>query len=266
MMDWLGKQEPAATDKKSRLRRVFAAPTAWGSAQLLKERFGIEAFLECFGQTEICMPVLTPYGRERPAGAVGLAVDEWFEIRIADPDTDEPVPDGQVGEFQIRPRENWILNSGYFGRPDATAEVRRNLWYHTGDAMRRDDEGWYYFVDRLKDCLRRRGENISSYEVEQPAQSHPAVLEVAAVGLPADEEAGEDEVGLFIVLKAGVQATPAEIGAWMKDRLPQALRPRFIRIVDAFPMTPSGKVQKAAMRNWGRVGAWDALAEGVGPQ
>jgi len=257
MMDWVGKQAPNAFEKRSRLRCVFAAPTAWTVADDLKKRFGIEAFVECFGQTEICLPMMTPYGVQRPPGATGYAVDEWFDIRLANPDTDEVVDDGQIGELQIRIKEDWTLNSGYYGMPEATANSRRNLWFHTGDGMRMDNDGWYFFADRLKDCLRRRGENISSFEVERPILQHPAVKEAAAVGLPADEEAGEDEVGVFIIPKDGATVSPEEISDFVKDKLPEFLTPRFIQVVDKFPMTPSGKIQKAELRRVGRKEAWD---------
>ena len=123
--------------------------------------------------------------------------------------------------------------------------------------MRQDAEGWYYFVDRLKDCLRRRGENISSYEVERPILTHPAVADCAAVGMPADEEAGEDEVGVFIIVKDGEKVTAEEIDAWAATRMPEFLRPRYVRFVDSFPETPSGKVQKAKLRALGTTTAWD---------
>jgi crotonobetaine/carnitine-CoA ligase len=257
MMDWVAKQPPAETDKKSRLRCVFAAPTAWTAVDILKQRYGIEAFVECFGQTEICLPMLTPYGMPRPPGSCGLAVSDMFDIRLADPDTDEAVPQGQVGELQVRTKEPWTINSGYFGMPEATANARRNLWFHTGDGLREDADGWFYFVDRLKDCLRRRGENISSYEVERPILQHEAVHDCAAVGMPADEEAGEDEVGVFVITKEGKKAAAEDIDRWVDGKLPEFLRPRYIQFVDSFPMTPSGKIQKAKLRAMGTKGMWD---------
>ena len=262
MMDWVAKQPPADTDKRSRLRCVFSTPTAWSHVDTLKQRFGIEAFVEAFGQTEICLPMLTPYGMTRPAGSCGLGVTDWFEIRLADLETDEEVAQGQVGELQVRPKEPWLINSGYYGMPEATANARRNLWFHTGDGMREDKDGWYYFVDRLKDCLRRRGENISSYEVERPILAHEAVHDCAATGMPADEEAGEDEVGVFVILKEGGKVTADEIDQWVSTRLPEFLRPRYIRFVDSFPMTPSGKIQKAKLRAMGIAGMWDRLSAG----
>ena len=107
------------------------------------------------------MPILSPYGVERPPGAAGLLVSDWFEIQLVDPETDQEVPVGQVGEMVVRSKHPWTLSSGYYGMPEKTVEAWRNLWFHSGDALRQDEEGWYYFVDRYKDALRRRGENIS---------------------------------------------------------------------------------------------------------
>jgi len=248
MMSWIFNQPETSEDLEHRLRCIFSAPTASSILDSFKQRFGVETFVECFGQTEISMPILTPYGVDRPPGAAGLAVTDWFEIRLADPDTDDEVPPGEVGELLVRPKEPWIVNSGYWGMPDATADARRNLWLHTGDGLRRDEDGWYYFVDRLKDCLRRRGENISSQEVEGPILAHPAVAECAVIGVPADEEAGEDEVRAFVVVHAGAQLRPEEIVEWAIERMPSFLVPRYVELIDSLPVTPNGKVQKAKLR------------------
>jgi crotonobetaine/carnitine-CoA ligase len=133
--------------------------------------------------------------------------------------------------------------------PEKTLEAWRNLWFHTGDALRRDEDGWYYFIDRYKDALRRRGENISSYEVEQAILGHPSVVECAVVGVPADVEAGEDEVLAVVVTSEPVQ--PAEILTWCEGRIPAFAIPRFLRVADALPKTPSEKVRKAAIREDG---------------
>ena len=133
---------------------------------------------------------------------------------------------------------------GYFGMPEKTVEAWRNLWFHTGDALRKDADGWFYFVDRYKDALRRRGENISSYEVEQGLLSHPAVLEVAVIAVPADSEAGEDEVMAYVVASGPVDA--AELWQWCEGRIPAFATPRFIRLVDALPKTPVGEGAEGA--------------------
>ena len=139
-------------------------------------------------------------------------------------------------------------SNGYYNMPEKTVEAWRNLWFHTGDALSQDEDGWFYFVDRYKDALRRRGENISSYEVEQAILGHPAVVECAVIGVPADVEAGEDEV-LAAVVTAG-SATADDCGPG-GGRIPAFAIPRYLRIVDQLPKTPSEKVQKSALREYG---------------
>ncbi len=194
------------------------------------------------------MPILTPYGEERPAGACGLLNADWFDARLVDPDTDEEVPDGHVGELIVRQRQPWTGSAGYYGMPERTTEAWRNLWFHTGDALRRDADGWYYFVDRFKDAIRRRGENISSYEVEQAILAHPGVLECAAVAVPAATEAGEDEVALFVVASAEGSVDVELVIEWAHARLPRFAHPAHVTIVEELPKTPSGKIIKSQLR------------------
>lgn len=251
MMDFVWKQPPSEVDRDNDLRCIFAAPTASSILQPFKDRFGVEAFVEVFGLTETSMPIMSPYGIERPAGAAGLLVDGWFDIRLVDPDTDEEVPVGELGELVVRSRYPFTSTLGYFGMPERTVEAQRNCWFHTGDGLRRDADGWYYFVDRLKDAIRRRGENISSYEVEQAILPHPAVLECAVVAIPADVDAGEDEVMVCVVTVPGAELTVEELWAWCDRRLPYFAVPRYVRFLDELPKTPSAKVQKAKLRELG---------------
>ena len=262
MIDFVWQQEPRPDDADNQLRCIFAAPTASSILDQFKERFGVEAFVEVFGLTETCMPILTPYGVDRPPGAAGLLNADWFDIRLVDSDTDEEVPVGEVGELIVRGRYPWTTCQGYFGMPDKTTEAFRNLWFHTGDGLRRDADGWYYFVDRLKDAIRRRGENISSYEVEQGLVSHPALAEVAAIGVPADQEAGEDEVMVFLVPEPGAEIITEEVWAYADKQLPAFAVPRYLRVVDELPKTPSEKVRKMVLREPGV----DAETHDRGPQ
>ncbi|SHK52532.1 crotonobetaine/carnitine-CoA ligase [Pseudonocardia thermophila] len=257
MMDWVYKQPRRPDDADNPLRCLYAVPLATSIAADFKERFGIEAFVENFGLTEIAMPILTPYGEERPPGAAGLLVEDYFDVRLVDPETDEEVPVGEVGELVVRAHLPYTMTTGYYNMPERTVEAQRNLWFHTGDGLRRDAEGWYYFVDRLKDALRRRGENISSFEIEQPILGHPDVVDCAAVGVPADAEAGEDELMVVVVPREGATLTAEDVWEWCEKRLPAFCVPRYVRIVDALPMTPSGKVRKAELRAAGTAGAAD---------
>lgn len=249
MMDFVWKQEPRVDDADNELRCIFAAPTAYSIIDAFKDRFGVESFVEVFGLTETSMPILSPYGEDRPAGAAGLLVEDWFEIRLVDPETDEEVPVGELGELAIRTKLPWTCSMGYYAMPDKTAEAWRNLWFHTGDGLRRDEEGWYYFVDRLKDALRRRGENISSYEVEQALLGHPAITEAAVVAVKADIEAGEDEVMAWLVTSEPVDAH--RLWDWAETRMPSFAVPRFLEFVDELPKTPSERVRKVELRNRG---------------
>ena len=155
---------------------------------------------------------------------------------------------GQVGELCIRAKYPWTTCQGYYGMPEKSLEMFRNCWLHTGDGLKRDKDGWYFFVDRLKDAIRRGGENISSYEVEQAVLGHPAIAECSAVGVPADAEAGEDEVMVCMVLTPGATLTPEEAWAWCDKRLPKFAAPRYLAFLNALPATPSGKIRKAALR------------------
>ena len=249
MMDWTFKQPERPDDADNRLRCVYAAPTASSILDAFRRRYGVEAFVENFGLTETAMPILTPYGEDRPPGAAGLLVDEYFDIRLVDPETDEEVQVGEVGELVVRAKLPWTMTTGYYGMPERTAEAQRNLWFHTGDGLRRDEDGWYYFVDRLKDAIRRRGENISSYEVEQAVLGHPEVAECAAVAAPAKAEAGEDEVAVFIVPAAGTGLDVEAVRAWCERRLPAFAMPEYVSLLDELPMTPSGKVRKIELRD-----------------
>ncbi|MFD4254420.1 AMP-binding protein [Amycolatopsis thermoflava] len=249
MMDFIWKQDRRADDADNPLRVVFAAPTAATLMEPMKQRYGIEAFVEVFGLTETSAPIISPYGEPRPAGAAGLAADDWFDVRLVDPETDEEVGPGEIGELVVRPKVPFICSRGYYNMPGKTVEAWRNLWFHTGDALKRDEEGWFYFVDRFKDALRRRGENISSYEIETAILAHPAVLETAVIAVPATTEAGEDEVMAYVITSQPV--TPGQLWEHCDTRIPSFAVPRYLRFVDELPKTPSQRVQKATLRELG---------------
>ncbi len=251
MMDFVWQQPPQPDDADNDLRCIFAAPTASSILEDFKQRFGTEAFVEVFGLTETCMAILSPYGEDRPPGAAGLANRDWFDVRLVDPDTDEEVSVGELGELVVRARHPWTQSVGYYNMPTETQIAWRNLWWHTGDGLRRDAEGWYYFVDRLKDAIRRRGENISSYEVEQALLAHPDITEVAVVAVPADQEAGEDEVLAVIVPEPGTEIDAADVWGFADRRLPYFAVPRYLRFMAELPKTPSEKVRKVELRATG---------------
>ena len=178
-----------------------------------------------------------------------------FTARIVDAQ-DNAVADGEAGELVLRADEPFAFATGYFGMPEKTVEAWRNLWFHTGDRVVREADGCYRFIDRMKDAIRRRGENISSFEVEQVLVSHPAV-ENAAV-FPVPSEFAEDEVMAAVVLRAGTRLAHATLLDFCQPRMPYFAVPRFLEFVDALPVTENGKVTKYKLRERGITSAtWD---------
>jgi crotonobetaine/carnitine-CoA ligase len=262
-MAFISAQPEQPGERDHRLRRIYAAPLPHDLAGPFAERFGVAEFVDGFGQTEISNVFMTPPGAPRPKGASGCLVDQWFEVRLADPETGADVADGEVGELLVRNRADGIMSAGYYGMPEKTVETWRDLWFHTGDAMRRDADGWYYFVDRVKDELRRRGENISSFEVEAVIRAHPAVAECAVIAAKAEEAGGEDEV-MAVIVPVGEGPDFAELIRWCDARMPYFMVPRYLEAVGDLPRTPSEKVQKKVLRDRGVTAAtWDRLAHGV---
>jgi crotonobetaine/carnitine-CoA ligase len=263
-MAFILAQPPKPDDKDHKLTRIYAAPLSPDLAGKFVERFGAITFVDGFGQTEISNVFQTPWQAPRPAGSSGVLMDQFFEVRLVDPETDEDVPEGEVGELVVRHKLPYTMSTGYLGMPDKTVETWRNLWFHTGDALRRDAQGWYYFVDRVKDALRRRGENISSFEVESVVRSHHAVAECAVVAAKADEQGSEDEVKVFVVLNEGMTLDHDDLCAWCDAKMPSHMVPRYVEVIDALPQTPSQKVQKKALRELGNgPRTWDRTKSGT---
>jgi crotonobetaine/carnitine-CoA ligase len=230
---------------------------------VFKKRFGVDEFVNGFGQTEISLPFLTPPGVAAPPHAVGVLVDQWFDVRIVDPGTDEEVAEGEAGELLVRPKAPGIISSGYLGMPEQTVVAWGNLWFNTGDVLRRDTNGWYYFVDRVKDALRRRGENISSFEVEAVIRAHPGIADCAIIAVRADEAGGEDEVKACLVLLPDAVLVYSELIAWCDQRMPHYMVPRYIEVLPELPKTPSEKVRKHELRQQGvNPRTWDRLKAG----
>jgi len=260
-MSFILAKEEGPEDRAHKVRTIYAAPLDPEMGRRFADRFGVSDFVDGFGQTEISNVFMTPPGALRPAGASGVLVDQWYEVRLADPETGLDVAEGEIGELLVRPKAPGIICMEYLGMPEKTVETWRDLWFHTGDGMRRDPQGWYYFADRVKDALRRRGENISSFEVEAGVRADPSVLDCAVVGVRADEAGGEDEVMAFVVLKPGAAADPAGIAATCERELPAFMVPRYVHFLDALPLTATEKVRKKDLREMGvSAGTWDRLA------
>jgi crotonobetaine/carnitine-CoA ligase len=256
MANWLFQQPEQPGDADSPLRDVMMLPIMTNVGDF-ERRFGLRV-RSTFNMTETSCCILT--GANRANAASCGRVRPGFESRVVD-ENDEVVSDGQLGELVLRSSEPWTLMAGYWRKPEATATAWRNLWFHTGDAFTRDRDGNFYFVDRMKDAIRRRGENISSAEVEAEVNAHPAVLESAVIAVPS--ELAEDEVKVVVVPQPGQQLEPPELVEFLKGRMAAFMVPRYVEIVDALPKTPTEKVRKAELRAAGIGAAWDRLSPRV---
>ncbi|MCE3550644.1 AMP-binding protein [Pseudonocardia sp. RS11V-5] len=225
---------------------------------LFRRRFGVE-LATVFGMTEVGCPIVAPpgtvvaggAGRERPG----------YRCKVVD-ENDVEVPPGVVGELVVRPEVPSTVMEGYHNLPEQTLHTFRNLWLHTGDAFSRDENGEFSFRDRIKDALRRRGENISSFEVESVVNGHPAVAESAVVAVPS--ALTEDDLKVVVVLQPGATLDPGELIEYLKPRMPYFTVPRYVEVLGELPKTPTQKVQKAVLRADGlSAGTWDREAHGV---
>ena len=251
-------QPPSSNDQDHCLRAVLSSPNVPQHETALRERFGVKDVVSGFGMTEVNIPIWGRLGQPAP-GAAGWTHEEHFEVQIVDPETDLPLPAGQVGEIVVRPRIAFGFMSGYFNAPEKTVEAWRNLWFHTGDAGVMDASGLVTFIDRIKDCIRRRGENISATQVEDIVMELPGVAEVAAYAVPSDVAGGEDEVMLAVVAKPGASVDQAGLIRMAAQRLPRFAAPRYIKLVPELPKTATGKVKRAVLRSAGSSGALDTL-------
>jgi crotonobetaine/carnitine-CoA ligase len=259
MANFLLTREPSPAEREHSIRVATIAPMV-DDPPGFRERYGIGELCSVYGQTEISLPLLVPPGGELVAGSLGRP-RPGVEVRLVD-EHDVPVPVGEVGELVVRTERPWEMNLGYHNRDDATVVAWRNGWFHTGDAFRRDDGDNYFFVDRTRDTLRRRGENVSSFQVETEVLAHPDVLEAACVAAPA--ELGEDEVKVFVVPVDSRAVDPRALVEFLVPRLPHFMVPRFVEIVNELPKTQTMRVQKFELRQRGNSPAtWDGQAAGI---
>lgn len=258
MLAILMKQPPSALDADNPLRLMVGAAAPRQIWQAFEKRFQTR-LLELYGMTECSGCLVNPYDDRRP-GSCGKAIN-GYEARLVDEDGNE-VPTGQPGEIVVRPQRAHLGTTGYYRQPDATLELFRDLWIHTGDLATQDADGYFYYVDRKKQALRRRGENISSFEVEAVIGGHPAVLESCVVGVPS--ELGEDEVKAVVVLRPGASASARELIAWCESRLAYFAIPRYVAFRSTLPKTPSERVEKYRLRDEGVTpDCWDREQAGV---
>jgi crotonobetaine/carnitine-CoA ligase len=261
MSSFLWSQPPSPSDADNCLRLVSMAPTPRYAAEFEK-RFGLCA-MNNYGLSDFAMVTsFTQWDPRDKLGSIGRA-RRTFEVRIVDED-DFEVPDGQPGEIVLRSLDPWRATLGYYKMPDATLKSRRNQWFHTGDRGVKDADGYLYFVDRQKDCIRRRGENISAFEVEQIIARHPGVAGAAV--FPIATSANDEEVAAVIVRKPEAALDEVDLITHCQKNMAYFMVPRYLQFRDELPTTMSQKVEKFKLRQdleSDLAQAWDREAAGV---
>jgi len=252
--------QPASADERGHsLAKVIVIPLP-GELEAFKNRFGC-AVTTFYNMTEVSIPITTDWAIDdwRKPGSCGWAQPN-LELRVVD-EHDREVAAGEPGELVVRPRTPESMFSGYYKMPEETVGAFRNLWYHTGDLVRIDEDGELFFVDRKADYLRRRGENVSSLEVEEIIRRCGMVADVAVHSIPADDV--EDEIKVCVVAKPDTDVDPLDLAEYCAANLPYFAVPRYFEVVDDLPRTPTGRVQKFLLRQRGLTDAtWDRVAAG----
>jgi crotonobetaine/carnitine-CoA ligase len=260
MANFLQRQPAMPVDADTPLTKVLMCPLL-PDVDDFATRFGARV-ATAYGSTEVNAPIFMPLGTPvSDIQVVGPVRADLFDVSVVD-ETDAHVPPDTLGEIVVRPKQPWITMMGYWHQPEWTVHMWRNQWLHSGDAGRYDTDGNFYFVDRIKDAIRRRGENISSMEVEGIVSQHPAIAECAV--FPVDSEFSEQEVVAAIALKPGRTLDPADLVAFCAPRMAYFMVPRYVLFEDALPKTPTGKIQKYALRERGVTPeTWDREAAGI---
>ncbi|EFG2885851.1 AMP-binding protein, partial [Escherichia coli] len=241
----LSRSDPSDADAENPVRICQCIPMV-PEQQAFEDRFGLK-LVTGYGQTETSFVILDTEGDTR-AGSCGRAHPDW-EVTVVD-EHDRPLPPGTTGEIVSRPKKNWAMFSGYYRNDAKTVQTLRNLWYHSGDAGVMDADGWFYFKHRMNEAIRRRGENISAYEVESIAEQHPDIVECAAFGVPS--EFTEEDIMLVAMRRDGSAVSPADLVAHFVASAPRHMTPRYVEITDALlPRTPTEKVARNVLKQRG---------------
>ena len=249
-------------DKAHKVHTCFAAPAPRDIYNEFQARFGVK-FIEGYGLTETGMATYMDPTKPAVPGSMGKA-NPGYEVMIVEPGTDRPLPPDTPGEIVVDMKIPNIVMRAYYGMPEKTAEDFRNLKLHTGDLGRMDAEGYFYFMDRVKDYIRRRGENVSSMEVEKQVSDHPQIKEAAAIGVKAGEGASSEDEIMVVCIPEGEAPDPGELTLWLAERIPYFMVPRYIRFVDTLPKTPTERVQKVKLREEGiTADTFDREAAGI---
>jgi len=254
---------PSPDDAENPLKTVYMGPLL--RSKEFAERFGVEIYT-AYGMSEVPVPIVSGLNPEDERSCGRAADPEHYELRLVD-EHDVPVPIGTPGELIARHTLPWMINSGYRNMPEATANAWRNGWFHTGDQFVQDEEGNLFFLDRMKDVIRRRGENISSFEVESEVLSHPLVKDAAAIAVQnpsVGEDVDDEEVKIVVVLAEGAALEPADLCEYLSKRMPRHWVPRFVEYTAELPRTESHKVKKAVLREAGvNAETWDREQAGI---
>jgi crotonobetaine/carnitine-CoA ligase len=253
---------PSELDRAHTVHTCFAAPAPRDIYNEFQERFGVK-FIEGYGLTETGMATYMDPTRPAVPGSMGKA-NPGYEVTIVEPGTDRPLEPDTPGEIVVDMKIPNIVMRAYYGMAEKTAEDFRNLKLHTGDLGRMDADGYFYFMDRVKDYIRRRGENVSSMEVERQVSDHPNIKEAAAIGVKAGEGASSEDEIMIVCIPEGEAPDPAELTHWMAERMPYFMVPRYIRFMDQLPKTPTERVQKVKLREEGiTADTFDREAAGI---
>jgi carnitine-CoA ligase len=259
MLTMLANQPDAAGDARNPLRLAIGGAAPADVWRQFERRFDLTV-LEVYGLTESATFALANPPEDIRVGKIGKETS-WSKVKIVGPDG-STMPDGQPGEIAIRSTRPAAMFMGYYKNDDATNRAMHGDWFHSGDRGRRDPDGYFVFIDRLKDSIRRRGENISSFEIERIVNAHPLVTESAVVGVPS--ELGEEEVMVVVVPnEAGIDC--AELVEFCRQRMADFMVPRYVRLVEELPKTATQRIEKYILRQAGLRDAWDRHASAVVP-
>ena len=260
MTPFLISQPERPAEREHSIHTIAMAPPPV-DPDAFKARFGIKRIITGYGATESGSPLVFPLDEPLIAGSMGKP-RSGVEVRLVDAH-DMEVPVGQPGELIVRTDHPWEMSAGYFNNPAATATAWRNGWFHSGDMIWRDENGHYFFHDRLKDAVRRRGENVSSFEVERDVTLYPGVAQAACVAYPSDDGV-EEEIKVWIVPEEGADIDFACMLEFLVERMPHFMVPRYFEVIDGLPTTASMRVKKHELRSLGNGDAtWDREQYGL---
>ena len=248
MIPFLLNREPSPGDRTHKMDRIWTGPSVYAAE--FKERFGVDIY-EVYGISEAGVISYPTDVTEVPPGSCGRPNTARFEIALVD-EEDDPVPPGVVGEAIVRPHVSATSMVGYLGKPDKTADAFRNLWFHTGDRLYADEDGWLFFVDRAKDMIRRRSENISAYDIELVLNRYPPIAESAVIAVPSAFE--DDEVKACLVMRDDVEFDLAHFVEFCRSNLPKIMVPKYVEILTELPKTANEKIAKYKLKEHGIAG------------